>query len=97
MYLVLWLFLNKSSLETMTGTSQIPRLTSILDSLLHVSYPRGKRMWIRGFRCALLCHICQPSLPNSLVQWMFVHPPRSDSCALAAPSVGQETLLWPVA
>ena len=75
MHLVLWLFLNKSSLETMTGTSQIPRLTSILDSLLHVLYLRGrKRVWIKGFRRAQLCHICQPSLPSCLVQWMSCPP-----------------------
>lgn len=97
MDLVLWLFSNKSSLETMMGTSQKPRLTSVLDSLLHVPYPRGKRIWTKGFRCALLCHICQPALPSWLVQWMIVHPPCSASCALTAPSVGQETVLWCVA
>lgn len=51
MHLVLWLFLNKSSLETMTGTSQIPRLTSILDSLLHVSYLREGNVY--GLRASV--------------------------------------------
>lgn len=80
----IWLFLNKFSLETIKGTYQISRLTSILDSLLKCSHSeKGNCMdyWLPS--CLALSHlsVITSSPPHSMGDCSFS---MSYSCALAA-------------